>query len=394
MCERGPKYHRRWVIQRLAGAGAALMASVALSSDSEVGNNGNYSSSNNTGAIDCRPAYQHITEPEDLVSSDELLDKYHTRIWNVPGVSLSVRRAALSEEPIFGVLSGEKAADPGSIESLPGLPSSLGKDPRSLDMVLIDGPVVHSSFMTEEQRQGLPWLWEEQRAREKSAYQREVDAERNMHEAEAEYFEELLQKLESKRVDGSMDDASFKQKKERLETSLFMSKSRADSLTGEGVKQGIRVEKGEIGTFGYKIDIKKDPLTGKSQGTLRYYILLAVKPDPIGSNYETDHDNFFARSPLQPLQQWQSYPSESDLTVTSDPVYPVQSDRLGWVLRHEFAHAASLKHPQTDFAARDQIVRARQLLCETGNSLLFYFEFKTPDDLIITRKDDQKMLEG
>lgn len=310
------------------------------------------------------PSPKELAFPVDLISEERLKEEYHTIIHNLPDVKLSLREKVLSSELLFSELASD--------------PAENGVN-KSLDIFLVDGPSVHSSFLTDEQQEALgeairPLLGQEQATR-----RRRLDYYAGNKDLKTEEYQRKLIELEerSKKLpDNIREDYKRVQFEELSETYRpFLAGPTEDDLKQPA--EGLPEDFVPIGFF----------LKYNQGSIIRYYIFVAVREKPprvyqsgIVSNINSK--DIAARS----LDSSQSYPSPDQFGILLDiNKHHGKSAPPGQVLRHEFAHFVASHHdsPSTDDVARE-IIRQAFEAKKNGDNSLYYIVLQIPQGMIIT----------
>lgn len=278
------------------------------------------------------PAINTTELQTDIVSVQELAKKYHTNIWNLPDIKLHIRQKALQEEALFRDLKSREI--------------------NKLDIVLVNGPYMNSSFLTPEQKAGLPDLVADmQQAEQLERSKREKWFQEKTPEMKKSYEEQsknLQERLERNPGDKEMIDGA----KSFLLASLrpFFEGPSEEDLTQNYV----------IGFYYPVLKFQEDLTTGES----RVYILLAVR--------ENKNKSFGTPTGPNPLKLNQSYPKIEEPNQT-----------IGYTLRHEGKHRVA-DHPKTDEEALKGLKKAYDAY-QNGDDSFYYFVFETPEGNIYTR---------
>ncbi len=295
--------------------------------------------------------------PDDIIATEELGEKYHTRIWNIPGVKLYLRQKAIENEPVFYDL--------------------LEGNAESLDVVLLDGSYIHTSFMNEEQKANLPELVDElQLFERRERFKREKYFEAQGPKMK-EVFNQRLEELEKKVKSGELKQEEFNLQKDILKTSMrpFLEGPTEDDLNATNA----------IGMYVRTLRFKEAENPQDDKIRQKIYILLALKEVEM-KELKSGNVKVYMKKNLGgiALNPDQSFPDPSKYSIfPKDERYPVGGQSSGFALRHEFAHH-KYGHPQADWVPLEDIKKAYKAYQE-GDDSLYYFVFETPEGKIYTR---------
>lgn len=306
--------------------------------------------------------------PADVVSPEELAEKYHTRVWNLPDIKLHLRQKALENESVFqDILAGNV---------------------ESLDVVLLDGPYLNTRFMSEEQKAGLPELVYElhnyeviERLKREKYFKEESPRKR-------EFYNHLLEDLNRRLTNREINQQEFDIKKELLNEGM---RSFLEGPTEEDLNKtdGIGLY---VSTLDLKVKEGKDSNDWKKydfndyKTERRVYILLALR-----ENKKEEQSGYLrvvmdggGPSGGHAPKTSQSFPDPSKYHIVPEhEAYPVGGQSAGFVIRHEFAHHKA-NHPKTDWVALEGIQKAYEAY-KNGDDNLYYFVIETPEGNIYTR---------
>lgn len=308
------------------------------------------------------PKPERLELPKDIVSANELQEKYNTRIWNVPETKLHIRRAALVNELIFQNIKERRF--------------------NGLDIVLVDGPFVHTSFLTPEQRNGLPGLVNNLGSREKIYEEQSRIDFKKRRELIIQDLQKQISELEVDLKNGKINQDLFNVQTEAYKYSIrtYM----------DGPTQYDLMETRIAGLYAPVFESRIDPLTREVLPKLRIYILLAVGKSVVGEEkvfrsgqaVTIMNKSSYGGIPLNPKQSYPS-PESYELNLGFGHEYPVGRATKGFSLRHEMAHGDPSDHPQTDLIALERIRRAYDAY-KKGDDTQYYFVFETPEGNIFT----------
>lgn len=341
--------------------------------------------------------------PKDILSKEELEDKYHVRIFNTPNIEFMVRRGALDYDPIFQWLQfkdkatlehKEPAVAPGNDE----VERRNWQAPRHLNVFLIDGPIVHPKFFSEEiKAQMNPKLL---KVIEDNIRTKEQEARQNFIKNKGDMLEMQkirLEWLEENKKSGIIDDVIFNAEKEFLAEML---RPYLNGPTDEDVYNSLTHTLGMFAQPYPQEFIKPD---GTRAVELSASVFIAVGTPEQSSTGKTvvSGNRTVSFSGLGhsgiPLRSNQSHPQPEQFTMTADEVYPLVSvdpdktGTLGQTIRHEFWHIVA-GHPQTDKLTYESIRRAAEAF-RNGDDSQYYFVLKKrgqdggPDQILITKQE-------
>lgn len=304
-----------------------------------------------------KPITKKVELPADVVSPEELAEKYHTKIWNLPDIKLHLRQKALENESVFqDILTGNV---------------------ESLDVVLLDGPYIHTRFMNEEQRANLPELVDElQLFERRERFKREKYFEAQKPKMQ-EVFNQRLGELEKKIRSGELKQEEFELQKDILKEGMrpFLEGPTEDDLNATNA----------IGIYVRALRFKEATNPQDDKVVQKIYILLALKEVKM-EELKSGNVKVYMKKNLGgfTLNPDQSFPDPSKYHINpKDDIYPVGGQSSGFALRHEFAHH-NYGHPQADWVPLEGIKKAYQAYRD-GDDSLYYFVFETPDGNIYTR---------
>ncbi|MBI4058933.1 hypothetical protein HY404_01695 [Candidatus Microgenomates bacterium] len=306
--------------------------------------------------------------PPDIIPENELAQKYNTRVWNTPDIKLHIRREAVNNEPQLQDLAA-------------------GKFGGGLDIVLLDGPFIHSSFLSPEQRANLPGLVTILEPKEKMV---EEERRNNFEKNKPDVIRAIqteTEALENKLKNGKIDQDYFNVQKELLKEQFkpYLEGPTTYDLIGNRY----------AGMYLVNMEYKQDPLasllkveTAQQKPVLKVYILLAVGKSVI--NEKTIQSGQVRASVssgfgVSQLRVEQSYPNPGKYIISTGlegDQYPVGAQSQGFTLRHEFAHRVA-DHPQTDWVALEKIKQAYDAY-QKGDDSGYYFVFETPEGNVTT----------
>lgn len=309
-------------------------------------------------------SFEEITLPSDLISKERLKKEYHTTIYNLSDIKLSLREKVLSSELLFSELASD--------------PEGNGVN-KSLDIFLIDGPSIHSSFLTDEQKEALgetirPLLGQEQAIRQKR-----LNYYAGSKDLKTEEYQRQLAELEerSKKLPANIREDYKKVQLAELDENYrpFLKGPTEDDLKQPA--EGLPGDYVPIGFF----------LKYKQGSTVRYGIFIAVREKPPRVYQSGIVSNINSRAvEARSLDFSQSYPSPDQFGILVDiNKHNGKSAPPGQVIRHEFAHfvASHNDSPNTDEVARDIVKQAFEAK-QNGNDSLYYIVLQTPQEVIIT----------
>lgn len=294
--------------------------------------------------------------PSDIVTEQELEQKYNTRIWDTPDVKLHLRREALEKEPIFKYLQ-----ESGS----------------QFDIVLLDGSKVHPEFLSEEQKKALPDLVKILNSIYKSPQQlREMyvklrKSQENSYNREKRYNQDSLDMLKDDLSKGLISQEWFNIQKKSLDDQLPLIIAEEPTREDLANMDKERLAGGMFISGFDGIGLKSDA-NGRFKGLTikkRVYVLL-----PVGG------------TPLDPSQ---SFPNPDDYPrFKNTQSYLINIPHLGWALRHEFAHSEKDSEAETDLLALHKLEEAYKAFLQ-GNDSFYYFVFETPQGNVVTKPLDK-----
>ncbi len=306
------------------------------------------------------PQPQKEKLPDDIVSAERLLEEYNTRVWNTPDVKLHIREKALEIEPIFETMKNDEF-------------------PSSFDIILLNGPTVHSTFLTPEERENFPDLVKQLNEYERpfeERYKQEFSNPKYRKEYKDRYDQEITT-LEQKVKAGEIDRDTFivesELTKERYRPFLEEPRPSDFQRTAAGgmyVRTNVYEGKGDDG-FPKRVS--------------KYYVVLPVKDEEnkvFKSGKVTREIQIVGGSTPDPKK---SYPNGHSIKIVAPGTdYPAdRSVGVGFSLRHEFAHHRA-GHPQADMIPIEGLKAAYDAY-QQGDDSRYYFVFETPKGNLYTK---------
>lgn len=290
-------------------------------------------------------------EITDLVSGEILLEKYKTRIWQLPDVELLIRTGALKHEEVF------KLIESGEVEKL--------------NIILLDADRVESRYLTDEQKKAIPYL---------DASVNDAAAE-TLEKARAHFEDpEIIQerkdyvKYHLERIDAELKNGTITKEEAEYHKIYYNEVARPylDGPTEEDLKDAKAVlglcVRNTLSTSPSKFDMTV--IVAMRNPEHRVKVIKAQRFEfPIAGAYAPN--------------LWQSYPDMKYATVNPEhPEYPVGVNSIGtlFVLRHEMAHAGLIGHPAADWVPYSRLTEARAHMEKFGDDSLYYYVLKTKKD--------------
>lgn len=346
--------------------------------------------------------------PKDVIPSRRLEDTYHTYVYNTTDTELFIREGAIKNSPIFPWLQykDEPTVNFQKENSTNKSPSHLEQimyqAPRKFSIFLVDGPIVHSKFLTPAQKAQMdPNLLQ---AMEQDAFFNNYDAELDIEKAkpaELKKYNDLLTIQEQEFKEGRIGPDEFRAYKEALEDQFraYLKEPSEEDLIAHWRTKLI----------GYY----SEPTINNNNNTqtpLQVTILL-----PVGNTdkdrtkkvefRDGDKQGFITYqnpswlSGNSTLASSQSYPTRSQLGEPNPPhIIKDPQRRHGIALRHELRHFSPdpkqrylTQHPSNERALLDDLDSAEKER-NAGNDMLYYLVLRkkgsagTPDEIVITQK--------
>ncbi len=303
--------------------------------------------------------YNSLEIPEDVVSYDELENTYHTRIWNLPDTQLYLRQHIVDHMPVF-----QRLKEGSQIEGVT----------KQFEIVLVDGPFVNSSYLTEEQKQSLPEMVkylevEENPFREQKLQQ--IEAEKPSRIAS---YQQQLADLNARLQSGAINQDDFNIQSQILEYEYwpYIHEPREkDLIFGHGLGLSFRQD-------------EPDP-NNANQFIEHRYVLVAMR-GPERIEFRSGDKVVYGQSGLGavPLDKSQSYLDISEFPVDQRSEYPLGESTPATELMHELQHASGIhEEPEADYATIDYYKRAYEAL-QAGDDSQYPFVFVTPSGVIIS----------
>ena len=267
------------------------------------------------------PVYDPVPRnllPADIVPSSELEQEYHVRIWNAPNLTLHLRRG-IDRDPYF--------------QSLIKRDPYYGTFPET-DIVIVEGPVIQSRFLTDEQK-GVPGILTFLEKREQEALvPLKEDVEKQRGQQLTKYREEAMQ-AELDFHEGKLSNQQFDSMITGLKAaySFYLNGPTSDDLVASTPKSFYNQEIDDL-----------------PEGKKRRHHFIYVS----------------AQLPRPPS----SFPSVEDLGMVNDQndPYPIKRVTPAVVSRHEIKHGLGINHPETDYAVAMDIQAAHSALESGDNS--------------------------
>jgi hypothetical protein len=327
--------------------------------------------------------YEHVL-PSDIVSDQELWEKYHTRIWNTDSVKLYLRKGALEKESILKKLH-RAAAEGDDIRFIDSwIPETSSRTVRpvplttQLDVVLIPGNIVRSASMTAEQKQFLPELYRDIKASEARAWEIAKEYVTRVGPSDAKRFQEFIQQIEKDYAEGRIPREAYDIQRKHINEELDrlsedLSKYDFDSFYDRfgGIPAYTHAAGQYMETGVAEVDEKGNTVRVRS----RFYIAIAVPESGISASLDPKRSSF-------------NDPDRFTLAPSANREYPLlvpSEARISQTIRHEFIHNEA-NHPITDYLTLTYYTEAYDRFME-GDDSLYYFVFETPRGNIVAEAE-------
>lgn len=324
--------------------------------------------------------------PADIVSDEELYEVYHTRVYNTPTVKFHLRRAALTEEPIFKWLTTKESltglriptqaeVDAGKISVETKAWVEGNQMEKEFDIVLVDGPVAHPKYMTPEQQKVMGRSYQ-------PLSPTEITKSRETMRVKLKQHIDKVQAEAKAGVDsGKISQEEYIRQLHWVETAVQAADKRLSKWTEDDAIKSKRI----IGSFISDSLVDKN---GQFIGGKKRVLVLAVG-EVESEVISFDDQGLFAFGGWEGPQPEDSMISPNVFQMKSEAnnddyqVILGDSGTIGFAVSHEFAHFLKKKEGEADLAALDRIKKAWEAF-QKGDDSLYYFVFETPKGNIVT----------
>jgi len=327
---------------------------------------------------DMSPAQAQEVEtnlPTDILSSEELESRYHTRIHDLSRtefpedyVELHLRKN-ISEERMFQRLEQGRT--------------------EGFDIFLINNDDINPQYLTASQREYL-----------RTHHPTVIDGvEREIERAQEANRSEILENRDSMRSEYQTKLTQLTERTDLSDDQLHVQKQALDYQYDRYLSDTIHPQDlNEMRVRGYA------PTISGSNGRPHSFLFMAVRDKPGDVTFTSGSETLTIPSSRIPTREEnrdsyspspeQSYPDEEDFTVLDASVdngYVVVNGLTpGFVLRHEVAHSQGIPvEEHADRAALEGITRASVHMNETGSDEKYWAVFETPEGVTITKNDQQ-----
>jgi hypothetical protein len=320
------------------------------------------------------PANETKEKVGDLISREELLNKYHVKIFDLPPskhpsdyVELNFRQGA-KESKLF---------------------KKLAQGNLKLDVFVLDDFHIDDQTLEPQQKSALPKhiLESMQRDVESTMQSNREQLEKTRPTKKAEYTQKFA-KLEEQQKTGQISTDKYQAELAALNYTYGMflrdQPTREDLLVGYQTLGLTKTDVGEKGPDG--------------KVTPHAYVFLSARNLPPTKTFKVGNesstvDSVYVTYMHNPIDNTapnpeQSYPDPKSITLNPDnEAYAIKSGYTsGIVARHEFNHASGvIVERDADMKAIQEITKAHQTYIESGDTSQYWLVFNTPQGQMVTQ---------